>query len=116
MTFATMSGSWRMPKEKKKYFIVEFRFPFEVKDQTDPVEAAKVAQRLFNDQYGFQPDLWKARAIEFTFEEGSYGAQREFFWSPTGMTVKDIAKNILPHNERAAKGEEDDANDIQSPE
>lgn len=98
---------------KKGYFIVEFRFAYDVKEVEDPVAAAKEAQKLFNDQYGFQPDLWNARATEFSFDEGSYGAQREFFWSPTGMTVKDIAKNILPHNERAAK---EDSSDVQPPE
>lgn len=102
-----------MAKPKKGYYVVEFRFPYQVQDMDDPVEAAKAAQKLFNEQHGFQPDLWNARATEFSFEEGKFGAQREFFWSPTGMTVKDIAKNILPHKERA---EREERNDAQPPE
>ena len=89
-----------MAKETK-IWIVEFRFPYEIKDEPDPEKAAKLAQQMFNDQHGFTPHLWNCRVIEFTNAERAFGAQKEYFFSPTGMTMKEINKNILPHEERA---------------
>ena len=94
-------------KEPKTYFIVEFRFPFEIKTAKDAKAAADKAQEHFSEQYGFIPDLWNARIFEFTFAEGSFGPQNEYFFSPTGMTMKEISKNILPHLEMIEKSEDD---------
>lgn len=94
-----------MAKETKSW-IVEFRFPYEVKGEEDPKKAAETAQKMFAEQHGFTPHLWFARVIEFSNAERSFGAQKEFFFSPTGTTIKEINKNILPHEERAKANDE----------
>lgn len=87
-------------KESKNYFVVEFRFPFEMKSESDMMKAVEAAQAQFSDQYGFIPDKWNARIFEFSGGEGTVGPQKEYFFSPTGLKIKDIAKNIDMHNER----------------
>lgn len=88
--------------QDKSYFVVEFRFPFEIKGQhaKSPETAVEEGRKLFEQSYGFFPDRWMARIFEFSVGEGKVGAQAEYFFSPTGLQMKEINKNILIHQER----------------
>lgn len=88
--------------QDKSYFVVEFRYPFEIKGShaKSPETAVEEARKLFEQAYGFYPDKWNARIFEFSVGEGKVGAQAEYFFSPTGLQMKEINKNILSHQER----------------
>lgn len=102
-----MANTERRKNTKTNYFIVEFRFPYEIRGEEDAKKAAEKAQQEFSDQYGFFPDLWKTRVFEFENSEGSVGPQKEFFFSPTGTTMKEISKNYIPHQEKINEAGED---------
>lgn len=89
-------------KESKGYWVVEFRFAYEVKlgDTTDPKKVAEKAQQEFSEQHGFVPDLWNARVFRFSSGEGTVGAQDEYFFSPTGTQHKELTKNYKIHQEK----------------
>ena len=89
-----------MPKSDKKRFVVEFRFPVEIKGPEDAKAAAEEGRAYFSQKYGFIPDLWNARVFEYGTSEGEVGAEKEYFFSPTGMQMKEISKNINLHEAR----------------
>jgi hypothetical protein len=92
-----------MPKHKR-YFVVEFRLPFEVDDVTSVPIAVNRAKVMCENMFGFIPENWYARIFEYETDEENVGPFKEYFYNPNSATFREIDKNIGYHKDMIEKG------------
>jgi hypothetical protein len=92
-----------MPKYKN-YYIVEYRLPILVEDINSVQEAVSRARRICANRFGFSPENWYARVIEYSSESDMGGPVKEYFYNPHSSNYREIEINIGYHNDMIAKG------------
>jgi len=74
-----------------KYWIVEFRFPIEITKADGVDDAARIASRMMENQFGFSPQNWFARVFEYDPTITVDGPLSEWFYNPQGSKSFEIA-------------------------
>jgi len=92
-----------MPKHKK-YFVVEFRLPFEVQDVDSVQVAMNRAKLMCENMFDFIPDNWFARVFEYVTDDQISGPAKEYFYNPNSASFREIEKNIGYHNDYVKNG------------
>jgi len=92
-----------MPKHKK-YFVVEFRLPFEVQDVDAIQIAVNRAKVMCENMFDFIPENWYARIFEYETDNEVSGPVKEYFYNPNSASFREIEKNIGYHNDLVKKG------------
>lgn len=88
----------------KKYYVTEFRLPYEVTDASSPEEAAAKAARYFQHQFGVDVSAWFIRVFEYGGDPNHNGPVAEYFSNPQGTKFRKIDKNFDAHQEHFEKG------------
>lgn len=91
-------------KRASKYYVVEFRFPLEIRSASSPEEAARKASQKCESKFGFRPHNWYARVFEYAGDDKNLGVTAEYFSSPGGTVFREIEKNFNIHDEYVEKG------------
>jgi len=85
---------------KKGYWIVEYRLPIFIEDAEDAKDATQKASKEISRETGVDVSNWFARVFEYgTGELEDVGVQEEYFFNPTGVSVRVIEQNHAEHDE-----------------
>jgi hypothetical protein len=88
----------------EKYFVVEFRLPFEVLEANSPKDAAAKARRIFERDSGLDVSNWFTRVFQYSDEHGEVGPIKEWFANPSGSEFREVDQNIVEHDKRSKDG------------
>jgi len=88
----------------EKYYVVEFRIPFEVTNANSPKDAAAKARRIFERDTGLDVSNWFTRVFQYSDEHGDVGPIGEWFANPSGTEFRKVDKNIDEHERLAEDG------------
>tara|TARA_B100000902_G_scaffold391752_1_gene442958 strand:- start:6998 stop:7330 length:333 start_codon:yes stop_codon:yes gene_type:complete len=85
------------------YYIVEYRYAVKVpannSNKNTPMLAVSTANSICERTHGFRPNNWFARVFKYSSKDGVPGVDKEYFYNPHGVTIREVDANWLDHEE-----------------
>lgn len=95
-----------MKKTNDQYYVVEARLPVQITEASSVEEAARLAARRIENEFGVNISNWFLRVFVYGGDVDDIGPIEEHFSNPMGSKFREIGQNVERHFEMVEKGEE----------